>query len=94
VEVASVEVDRLWTGDDREKFESILDALLNAGIPFRSRESVKSQPWPWVSILLFQFMKPRPTFEYGIDILRGDRDCADAAIPKARNDDDYDGEDG
>jgi hypothetical protein len=93
-EAAVVEVDRLWTGDDRKKFESILDALLDAGIPFRSREFVKSQPWPWISILLFRFMKPRPTFEYGIDVLHRDCDRANAAIAKARSDDEYDDEDG
>jgi hypothetical protein len=62
-EAAAVTVDRLWTGDDRKSFESILDALPDAGIPFHSRESIKSRPWPWMSILLFQFMKPPPTFE-------------------------------
>jgi len=60
-EAAAVEVDRLWTGDDRKKFESILDVLLDAGIPFRSRESLKSRPWPWISIFLCKFMKPHPT---------------------------------
>jgi hypothetical protein len=91
-EAAAVEVDRLWTGDDRKKFESILDALLDAGIPFRSRESMKSQPWPWISILLFRFVRPRSTFEYGIDVFRRDRDRADAAIAKTKSDDDYDDE--
>jgi hypothetical protein len=42
-EAAAVEVDPLWTGDNRKKFEGILDALLDAGIPFRSRETLKSQ---------------------------------------------------
>jgi hypothetical protein len=92
-EAAATEVDRLWTGDDRTVFGRILDALLDAAIPFRSRESLKSQPWPWISILLFRFMKPRPTFEYSIDILHRDRDRAGAAIPKTKNDDDYDDED-
>jgi hypothetical protein len=68
-EAAVVEVVRLWTGDARKQFEGILDALLNAGIPFCSMETVKRQAWPWISIILFQFMKPRPTFEYRIDIL-------------------------
>jgi hypothetical protein len=91
-EATAVEVDRLWTGDDREKLTGILDALLDAGIQFRSREYLKSQAWPWISILLFRFMKPRPTFEYSIDILHSDRDKADAAIPKPRSDDDFDDE--
>ena len=85
-------MDHLWTGDDRKKFERILDALLDAGIPFRSRESMKSQPWPWISILLFRFVRPRSTFEYGIDVFRWDRDRADAAIAKTKSDDDYDDE--
>ena len=83
-------MDRLWTGDDREMLTGILDALLDVGIPFRSREYLKSQAWPWISILLFRFMKPRPTFEYSIDILYKDRDRADAAIPKPRGEDDFD----
>jgi hypothetical protein len=92
-EAAATEVDRLWTGGDRKPFGRILDVLLDAAIPFRSRESLKSQPWPWISIFLFRFIKPRPTFEYSIDILHRDRDRADAAIPKTKNDDDYDDED-
>jgi hypothetical protein len=92
-EAEAVEVDRLWTGDDRKQFGGILDALLDARIPFCSRETVKRQAWPWISILLFQFMKPRPTFEYRIDILHRDRDRADAAFPKTKNDDDYNDED-
>src|SRR6266849_6614463 len=92
-EAAVVEVDRLWTGDDRKEFESILDALLDAGMPFRSRESLKSQPRPWISIFVCRFMKPRSTFEYAIDVFRRDRDRAEAAIPKTINDDDFDDED-
>jgi hypothetical protein len=68
-EAAAVEVDRLWTGDGRKKLEGILDALLDAGIPFRSTESLKSQPWSWLSIFLIRFMRPRPTFEYWIDVI-------------------------
>ena len=92
-EAAIVDVDRLWIGDDRKKFESALDALLEAGIPFHSRESLKSQPWPWISIFFFRFMKPPSTFEYAIDVFRRDRDRAGAVIPKTRNDDDFDDED-
>ena len=68
-EATAVEVDRLWIGDDRRKFERILDGLSDACIPFRSQESVKSQPWPWLSIFLIRFMRPRPTFEYWIDVI-------------------------
>ncbi len=93
-EAVAVEVDRLWTGDDRKKFSRILDAFLDAGIPFRSREKLKSQAWPWISILLFRFMKPRPTFEFSIDVLHRDRDRADAAIRKTSNEEDCDEEDG
>ena len=91
-EAAAVEVDRLWTGDHRKQFEGILDALLDVGIPFRSRESVKSQPWPWISIVLFRFVRPRPTFEYSIDILHSDRGRAGDAISKLRSDYDFDDE--
>ena len=89
-EAGAVEVDRLWTGDKRKQFEGIMEALLDAGIPFRSKESLKSQAWPWISILLFRFVRPRSIFEYSIDILHSDRDKADAVIPKPRSDHDFD----
>lgn len=91
-EAGAVVVDRLWTGDDRKEFEHILDGLLDARIPFRSRESVKSRPWPWISIILFQFMRPRPTYEYGIDVFHSDCDRAEAVVPKPGNDNDFDDE--
>jgi len=71
-EVDAVAVDRLWTGDNRKKMEKILDGLMDAEIPFRSKETPKSQPWPWLSMLLFRFMKPRPTFEFHIDVMNKD----------------------
>jgi hypothetical protein len=91
-EAGAVEVDRLWTGDKRKQFDGIMEALLDAGIPFHSREFVKSQAWPWISILLFRFVKPRSIFEYSIDILHSDRERADAVIAKPSSDDDFEDE--
>jgi hypothetical protein len=71
-EVDAVAVDRLWTGDNRKKMEKILDGLMDAEIPFRSKETLKSHPWPWLSMLLFRFMKPRPTFEFHVDVMNKD----------------------
>jgi hypothetical protein len=44
--------------------------------------------------ILVPIMKPRSTFEYAIDVFRRDRDRAEAAIPKTKNDDDFDDKDG
>ncbi len=63
---------RLWTGDERRKLDSILDALSDAGIPFHSKELLKPKVLPWLSVLLFQFMKPRPTFEFHVDVFQRD----------------------
>ena len=81
-EADSVAVDRLWTGDNRKKMEKILDGLMDAEIPFRSRETLKSQPWPWLSMLLFRFMKPRPTFEFHIDVMNKDSAKSEEVLRK------------
>ena len=81
-EANSVAVDRLWTGDDRRKMEKILNGLMDAEVPFRSKETLKAQPWPWLSILLFRFMRPRPTFEFYIDIFDKDRARSDEVLRK------------
>jgi len=59
-EAEAVAVDRLWNGDNRRQFGGLLDALLDAAIPLRSRGFVKSQPGPWISIPLFGFMDRAP----------------------------------
>jgi hypothetical protein len=81
-EADAVAVDRLWTGDNRKKMEKILDGLMNAEIPFRSKETLKSQPWPWLSMLLFRFMKPRPTFEFHIDVMNKDSAKSEEVLRK------------
>ncbi len=71
-EATAVAVERLWTGDNRKRMGRILDSLAAAQIPFHSRELLKSSVWPWVSILLWRFMKPRPTMEFHIDVFQKD----------------------
>jgi hypothetical protein len=61
-EAESIGADRLWDGDDRKKCERILDALLAAGIPYHSKESLKKNPWSWISIFLWQFLRRDPRF--------------------------------
>jgi len=38
-------------------------ALAEADIPSRSDERLIAQLWSWLSILLFRFIKPRPTYK-------------------------------
>ena len=78
-EVAS-SAESVWKGDDRRKCSKILDSLNAVGVRFHSKESLKKQPWPWISILLFRFMTPRPTCEFEVWVLRDDLDRAGAAV--------------
>jgi len=71
-EAQIVGADCLWDGDDRKKCGRILDAFLAAGIPYHSKELLKKNPGSWISILFWQFMKPRPTFRFEIWVLHKD----------------------
>jgi len=76
--------------------ERILDALAYAEIPFHSKELVKSSVWPWISMLLWRFMKPHPTFELHVDVFQKDMERAEEmvrAIEKEDNIDDDENED-
>jgi hypothetical protein len=86
-EAARTPVDCLWNGDDRRRCHHILDSLIAADIPYHSKESLKKKPWPWISMLLWRFMKPRPTFEFQIWVLDRDRSRAEAAVPEEPKDD-------
>jgi hypothetical protein len=77
---AASAAESLWKGDDRRKCGRIVDSLNASGIPFYSKESAKKQPWPWISILFFRFMTPRPTFELEVWVLRADHDRAKEAV--------------
>jgi hypothetical protein len=77
---AAVGSNLIWKGDDRRKCSQILDALNTAGVPFHSKESLKKQPWPWISILLFRFMTPKPACEFEVWVLRIDLGRAEAAV--------------
>jgi len=77
-EAETIGAECLWDGDDRKKCERILDALLTAGIPYHSKELLKKNPGTWISIFLWQFMRPRPTFHFEIAVL-----CKD--LPRAKS---------
>ena len=83
-EANAAAVGRLWTGDDRKRMGKILDGLTSAGVPFHSREALASKSWPWfsifLSIFLFRFMKPRPTFEFHIEVFQKDMAKAEDVI--------------
>jgi hypothetical protein len=79
-EAESMGANRLWDGDDREKCGGILDALLAAGIPFQSKELWKKNPWSWISIFLWQFSRPHPTFHVEIWVLRKDLPRAESIV--------------
>jgi hypothetical protein len=80
----------LWKGSDREKCNRILTALADAEIPSHSEERAIGRPWPWFSLLLWRFMKPRPTYELEISVLGSDFERARAAIPPVHEDPDDD----
>jgi hypothetical protein len=77
-EAESIGAERIWDGDDRKKCGRILDALLAAGIPYPSKELLKKNPGTWISIFLWQFMRPRPTSHFEIAVLRKE-------VPKAKS---------
>jgi hypothetical protein len=58
-EAEAVGVRRLWSGRSRSDFEDILTALAEVGIPCHSKETLTTRPWPWLSIIFWQFMRPR-----------------------------------
>jgi hypothetical protein len=35
-------------------------------------ETLSTRPWPWLSIIFWQFMRPRSTAEYRVDVLEKD----------------------
>jgi hypothetical protein len=73
-----VGVRRLWSGRSRSDFEDILTALAEVGIPCHSKETLTTRPWPWLSIIFWQFMRPRSTAEYWVDVLEKD---AEKSVP-------------
>ena len=75
-EAQSVPVECLWDGSDRAECNRILTGLMNADIPYFSRETVKSELWPWLSLLLVRFMRPKPTYDLKVWVLQRDLDRA------------------
>jgi hypothetical protein len=84
-EAASIPVECFWQGTDRGECDRLLDALSDSNIAHFSKEVLKSNPWPWLSILLFRFMTPRPTFELKIWILQKDTVRAHQTIPEKKD---------
>ena len=70
-EADAVKVDQLRI-DDRAVVDLLLNALTDAKIPFRSREVLQSNPWPWISVFLWRFMKPKPVSDFRVDIFGRD----------------------
>jgi len=79
-------VEELWKGSDRDECNRILSSLAAADVPSHSEEHVVARPWPWFSMLLWRFMKPRPTYELQISVLGSDVERARAAIPPVVDD--------
>src|SRR5271157_3378023 len=75
-EAAAAGVRRLWTGSSRRDFEDILTALAQAEILCHSRETLTTRPGPWLSMLLWQFMRPRSTAVFWVDVREADSDRA------------------
>ena len=73
--------------------ERILDGLADAGIPFHSKEQLKSSIWPWMSMLLFRFMRPRPTMEFHVDVFTRDTTRAQEIVRGVEKADDLDFDD-
>jgi hypothetical protein len=74
-EAAAVGVRRLWSGRSRSDFEDILTVLAEVGISCHSKETLTT---PWLSIIFWQFMRPRSTAEYCVDVLEKD---AEKSVP-------------
>jgi hypothetical protein len=90
IEATSIPVECFWQGSDRRECDRLLGALSDANIAYFSKEVLKANPWPWLSILLFRFMKPRPTFELKIWVLQKDMVRAREAIPENRDESEAD----
>lgn len=77
---AEAAADFVWQGDNRKLSNKILDTLIAADIPNHSQEILKRRVWPWLSIVFWQFMAPRPTCEFKIFVLHNDLDRAKVAV--------------
>jgi hypothetical protein len=81
-EAFNTKVEQLWAGDDAKVSDALLNSLTDAEIPYRSREVLRSNVWPWISILFWRFAKPKPVSEYRIDIFEKDADRARSILQK------------
>jgi hypothetical protein len=81
-EALNTKVERLWAGDNAQVSDALLNSLADAEIPYRSREVLRSNVWPWISILFWRFSKPKPVSEYRIDIFEKDADRARSILQK------------
>jgi hypothetical protein len=67
---------------DREALGTFLDCLADESIPYRTRGVLRSSPWPWISLLFWRFMRPRPVSEFCIDIFEKDAERAREALAR------------
>jgi hypothetical protein len=81
-EALNTKVEQLWAGDDPQLSSALLDSLEDAEIPFRSREVLRRNIWPWLSIFLWRFVTPKPVPEYRVYIFEKDADRARSILQK------------
>ena len=79
-EASSIATEVIWEGDQRDKCNRILDALMDAGVPVHSKELLTRKPWPWLSIAFWRFTRPRPTCEFKVWVLHRNVSEAKAAL--------------
>ena len=91
-EAFDIKVERLSSGDDAQSLDVFLNTLADAQIPFRSREVLRSSPWPWISLFFFRYMKPKPASEYWVDVFERDAERARTILQKITEQDSLDDE--
>ena len=58
--------------DDGAVLNALLNSLADENIAFRSREVLRSSPWPWLSFLFWRYAKPKPASEFRVDVFEKD----------------------
>jgi hypothetical protein len=71
-EAEQAQVKELWSGGDEDILNALLSSLANAGIPYRFREILKSNPLPWISLLFWHLRKPEPVSELRVEVFGRD----------------------
>jgi hypothetical protein len=71
-EAQAVQVELLWSGENRTKLDSILEALTKANVPLLLKEGVTCNPWRWQSVFFFLFGSAGLRFEFEVRVLAKD----------------------